>query len=177
MVISGGDTNIFLGYYLKGAEPPGLFYPEDRSIKITESHNIEYGNRGGRWDFCRGNIICSDPRLVNEPPQQGWTDQTFLDNLNFHPASGSPANGRGIATNGVTTDYFGSARPNPPSIGAVEPNAETEPCSPHLIRWFCSGIEITVKGKENVQTRRSEGYFPGRKRQLGGVRGFVGEDV
>src|ERR1035437_8440727 len=40
-------NNIFLGYYLKGAEPPGLFYPEDHSVKVTGSHNIEYGNRSG----------------------------------------------------------------------------------------------------------------------------------
>jgi hypothetical protein len=115
-------NNIFLGYYLKGAEPPGLFYLEDRSIKVTASHNVEYGNKPGTGSSCRGDIICSDPRLVNQPPQQGWTNQTFLDNFNFHPTSGSPANGRGIAVNGITTDYYGNARPNPPSIGAAEPN-------------------------------------------------------
>jgi hypothetical protein len=115
-------NNIFLGYYLKGAEPPGLFYTEDRSVKVTASHNIEYGNRSGTGSSCRGDIICSDPKLTNEPPQQGWTNQTFLDNFNFHPTSGSPANGHGIAVSAVTTDYGGSARPNPPSIGAVEPS-------------------------------------------------------
>jgi hypothetical protein len=115
-------NNIFLGYYLKGAEPPGLFWMDDHSIKVTPSHNVEYGNRSGTGSACRGDIICSDPLLVNEPPQQGWTNQTFLDNFNFRPTSGSPANGRGIALSGVTTDYHGSGRPNPPSIGAVEPS-------------------------------------------------------
>jgi hypothetical protein len=114
-------NNIFLGYYLKGAEPPGLFYAEDHSIKVTASHNIEYGSRSG-GSPCRGDIICSDPRLVNEPPQQGWMNQTFLDNFNFKPSSNSPANGRGIAINGITTDYYGITRPNPPSIGAIEPS-------------------------------------------------------
>jgi hypothetical protein len=28
----------------------------------------------------------------------------FLDNFNFHPASGIPAIGRGISVNGITTD-------------------------------------------------------------------------
>jgi len=114
-------NNIFLGYYLKGAEPPGLYYLDDHSIKVTASHNIEFGNRSRTGDSCRGDIICSDPQLVGQPPQQAWTNQTFLDNFNFHPAGSSPANGHGVAVSGVTTDYYGSARPNPPSIGAVEP--------------------------------------------------------
>jgi hypothetical protein len=114
-------NNILLGYSLKGSEPPGLFYIDDRSIKVTSSHNIEYGNRSSFGDSCRGDIICSDPRLVNQPPQQAWTNQTFLDNFNFYPKSDSPANGRGTPINGISTDYYGSPRPNPPSIGAVEP--------------------------------------------------------
>jgi len=115
-------NNIFLGYSLKNAEAPGLFYMDDHSIKVSASHSLEYGNRPGTGSSCRGDITCSDPRLVNEPPQQGWTNQTFLDNFDFHPTSSSPANGRGIGVSGVTTDYHGSARPNPPSIGAVEPS-------------------------------------------------------
>jgi len=114
-------NNIFLGYYLKGSEPPGLFYIDDRSIKVTSSHNIEYGNRSGFSDKCGGDIICSDPRLVNQPPQQGWTNQTFLDNFNFSPRSDSPAIKHGTPINGITTDYYGTPRPNPPTIGAVEP--------------------------------------------------------
>ena len=114
-------NNVFLGYYLKGAEPPGLFYPDDRSIKVTASHEIEYGFKRGTASSCRGDIVCSDPQLTNEPPQQAWTNPAFLDNFNFHPANGSPAIGRGITFSGITTDYYGIARPKPPSIGAVEP--------------------------------------------------------
>jgi hypothetical protein len=114
-------NNIFLGYYLKGNEPPGLFYIDDKSIKVTSSHNIEFGNRSGYSDKCGGDIICSDPRLVNQPPQQAWANQTFLDNFNFIPKSDSPAIKRGTPMSGVTTDYYGTPRPNPPTIGAVEP--------------------------------------------------------
>jgi hypothetical protein len=114
-------NNIFLGYHLSEAEPPGLFYIDDRSIKVTASHNIEYGNRSRTGETCDENI-CSDPQLHGEPPQQAWTTQTFLDQFNFRPTSGSPANGRGVPVGGVTTDYFGSARTNPPSIGAIEPS-------------------------------------------------------
>jgi hypothetical protein len=113
-------NNIFLGYYLKGNDPPGLFFIDDKSIKVTSSHNIEYGNRSGFSDRCGGDIICSDPRLVNQPPQQGWTNQTFLDDFNFSPRSDSPAIRRGVPMSGITADYYGNPRPNPPSIGAVE---------------------------------------------------------
>jgi hypothetical protein len=115
-------NNIFLGYYIKGNEPPALFFMDDRSLKVTSSHNIEFGNRSEYGDSCRGDIICSDPRLVNQPPQQAWTNQTFLDNFTFYPRSDSPAIGSGAPINGLATDFYGSARPNPPSIGAVEPH-------------------------------------------------------
>ncbi len=114
-------NNIFLGYYLKGGEAPGLFYIDDRSIKVTSNHNIEFGKRGGSGDSCRGDIICSDPRLENQPPQQGWGNQTFLDNFSFYPKSDSPAVRHGVSVNGIATDFYGVARPSPPSIGAVEP--------------------------------------------------------
>ncbi len=114
-------NNIFLGYYVKGGEAPGLYYIDDRSIKVTSSHNIEFGDRSGFGVSCRGDNICTDPRLVNQPPQQAWTNQSFLDNFTFYPKSDSPAVGHGLPVNGVATDFFGVARPNPPSIGAVEP--------------------------------------------------------
>jgi hypothetical protein len=98
---------------VRSCKAPGLFSMEDRSIKWTASHNIEYGNRSGTGSSCRGDIICSDPPLLNQPPQQDWTNLSFLDNFNFHPASGSPAHGCGITVNGITTDYYSSARPNP----------------------------------------------------------------
>ena len=111
-------NNVFLGYRLKGAEAPGLIYPNDRSIKVTAHHNIEYGNRSGY--ACSRGDICSDPRLTGEPAQSDWNDQTFLDNFNFTPQPDSPAVGRGVPVSGISTDYDGRPRSNPPSIGAVE---------------------------------------------------------
>ena len=43
------------------------------------------------------------------------------DNLEFTPNAGSPAIGAGVAISGLTLDLDGSVRPNPPSIGALEP--------------------------------------------------------
>jgi hypothetical protein len=115
-------NNIFLGYTLKGGEGPGLFYIDDRSIHIVSNHNIEYGNRSSNSDPCRGDILCADPRFTNEPPRDAGTNQTFLDNFNFLPQSSSPAIGHGTPINGVTVDFYGAPRPNPPTIGAVEPH-------------------------------------------------------
>ena len=48
--------------------------------------------------------------------------QTELDNFNFNISNGSAAVGTGITYTGVpATDYNGVNRPNPPSMGAVEP--------------------------------------------------------
>ena len=65
--------------------------------------------------------ICVDPLFVAEPWGTGTTfTESELDNFNFHPTSGSPAIGSGIAIPGLTTDYYGVTRATP-SIGAVEP--------------------------------------------------------
>jgi hypothetical protein len=117
-------NNIFLGYTLRGGEAPGLYYIDDRSIKVTSHHNIEYGNRSGTADSCRGDIFCSDPKLEGQPGQQAWANDVFLDNFNFYPRPDSPAIKAGVPVQGVTADYFGVARPTTPSIGAVEPRAE-----------------------------------------------------
>ena len=116
-------NNIFLGYYLKGGEAPGLFYVDDHSIKVIAGHNIEFGNRSGAGESCRGDIICSDPRLTNEPRQQAWSSQTFLDDFAFYPAGDSPAIGHGAQVKNLTSDFFGTPRPAQPTIGAVEPRS------------------------------------------------------
>lgn len=115
-------NNIFLGYTLKGGEAPALLYIDDPSIKVVSDHNIDFGNRASFLAGCAHGNICSDPLLINEPPQKPWTTLQFLDNFNFIPQNNSPAVGRGVAINEVTMDYFGKMRPNPPSIGAVEPH-------------------------------------------------------
>lgn len=119
-------NNVFLGFTptytvspFKPGEPPGLFYRSDNSVKIVSSHNLEYGLRNADSCGANGNI-CSDPELVNQPRQRR-TNDIFPANFDFHPSGGSPVKGRGKSVSGLSRDYYGSPRPNPPSIGAVEP--------------------------------------------------------
>ena len=122
------EDNIFLGYTNpnSNSQSPSLFYYADSSTQPGQSHsyNVEYGIRNG--DPCGGNIICSDPLLVNEPAQGAWPPESifypFASSLtNWHPTSGSPAVHAGISISGLLTDLAGVTRSNPPSIGPFEP--------------------------------------------------------
>jgi hypothetical protein len=66
-------------------------------------------------------LVCAAPAFVNQPALT-LASEAQLDHFNFHLSNGSPANRRGIPVNGIAADYYGSARPTPPSIGAVEPS-------------------------------------------------------
>jgi hypothetical protein len=116
-------NNIFLGYYLNGNLPPGLFYINDPSITVTQSYNVEYGNRAATGEACGTNgNLCSDPLLVGEPAQQAWTSQSFLDDFNFNLTPSSPAIGAGTMYPLLpTTDYNGNAVRVPITIGAIQP--------------------------------------------------------
>jgi len=118
-------NNIMLGflnqkYHPGDVQPPALYYFTDPSDKVTADHNVYYNLR----DRCllTGNI-CSDPLFVGEPART-MRSESDLDNFNFHPSSGSPAVGHGIAVSGLFTDYYGVARPNSLSIGAAEPSMD-----------------------------------------------------
>ena len=56
--------------------------------------------------------MCVRPLLVGE---------SNIDAINPSLTSTSPAIGAGVSITGITTDYNGVTRPNPPSIGAQEP--------------------------------------------------------
>jgi hypothetical protein len=118
-------NNIVLGYLnprSNPSEPPALFYFGDPSVKVDPDHSLFFNLRSKPCSlFRRPDLICESPAFVNQPSLT-LASEAQLDNFNFHPASGSPANGHGVAVNGITADYYGKARPNPPSIGAVEPS-------------------------------------------------------
>ena len=116
-------NNVFLSYHFQNNLPPGLFYINDPSITVTQSHNVEFGNRPNQYgEVCSGSgNICADPLFAGEPIQQGWTSQSFLDDFNFHPSSASPVLGAGTTYTGMPAkDYYGTTRSDPPSSGGVE---------------------------------------------------------
>jgi hypothetical protein len=116
-------NNIVLGYLNprnNPNEPPGLFYFSD-PVKVDSDHNLFFNLRSKPCPLLgRPDLICESPAFVNQPPLT-LASEAQLDKFNFHPTSSSPANGHGTAVSGITADYYGKARPNPPSIGAVEP--------------------------------------------------------
>ncbi len=115
-------NNIFLGYSMQGYQAPGLFYINDPSITVTQTNNLQYGNRPGHGEVCGTNgNLCIDPGFVNEPPQQAWTTQSFLDNFNFHLGTSSSARYAGATYPELPqTDIYGTTRQTPPTMGAVE---------------------------------------------------------
>jgi hypothetical protein len=134
-------NNIVVGYdnpatYSLGGQQggPGLWYfqePAPSGSKsgqvigtINRGNNIYYGiGHGFTCPTGFSNEKCVNPDFVNQPTANSTSfSQTELDNFNFNLASGSPADDTGVTYTGVPTlDYNGVTRPNPPSIGAVEP--------------------------------------------------------
>jgi len=116
-------NNIVLGYRNPryNNELPGLFYLNDPSIRVEQDHSLLFNLRSRPCPLFGGSdLICDSPAFVNQPPLV-LANETQLDRFNFHLSNGSPAIGHGIAISGVTNDYYGNARPNPPSIGAIQP--------------------------------------------------------
>ncbi len=116
--------NIVLGLLnprYRTGEVPGLFYLGDHSVNVSTDHDLFFDLRSKPCPyFGHTDLICTSPELVNQPPLT-MSSESELDHFNFHPLVGSPAVGHGVPVSGVTKDYFGVTRPNPPTIGAAEP--------------------------------------------------------
>jgi len=119
------ENNIVLGYSIpnyNAGHYPGLFYCESGigpGQFTSRNHNIHLNVRNsGCPSTGFPDEFCVDPMFVNEPP--AYMDEATFDNFDFTPATGSPVVDAGIQIPGLTTDYTGNIRPNPPSIGALE---------------------------------------------------------
>jgi hypothetical protein len=112
------ENNISVGYPDPdgGALASGFYIgvgtnPFD-NIGSLARNNLWFNMRNGCPDPSTGetNYVCANPLLVNPA----------INSIDPHLQSGSPAIGVGITISGVTTDYDGDTRPNPPAIGAFE---------------------------------------------------------
>lgn len=111
--------NISVGYPdpNSGTYPGGLYFNFSNPLANTgssASHNL--------WDTMSGNTCPSSSYetayVCNVAPN---FFNAAINALNPNIHTGSPAAGAGVAISGITTDYNGATRPNPPSIGAFEP--------------------------------------------------------
>jgi hypothetical protein len=125
------ENNVVVGYDNPGtydlggqAGGPGVFYYQEPIGTVTRTNNLYYGFRATSFSCPTGfpNERCADPLFVNEPTgEAGNFIESELDNFNFNLTPGSPAVGAGLYIPSLTLDYSGAVRPNPPSLGALEP--------------------------------------------------------
>jgi hypothetical protein len=85
------------------------------------------------------------PQFVDQPASP-ITDETELDVYNYDLDSTSPAIGAGIASARTPLDLAGNRRPNPPSMGALEPAATPPTPTPRKIRVRVEGgvLDLTI---------------------------------
>lgn len=116
------EDNLVAGYSeasYNGGQVPGMW--GNNPVPTTQDYNLYYNTRTspcvGLHDVC-----AISPALANQPATP-LSAESALDDFDFYPTTGSPLLAAGTAVSGLTTDYYGTARANPPTIGAVETTA------------------------------------------------------
>jgi hypothetical protein len=122
-----GGTLVFTNNLSKGYPDPtnsgqvasGIYFgPGTSSGMVTASNNLWDTMRTGCPDSAipgETAYVCADPLLAGE---------SNIDAINPSLTSSSPAIGAAVSISGITTDFNGVTRPNPPSIGAQEPQSQ-----------------------------------------------------
>jgi hypothetical protein len=120
------NNNIFVGF--SNVRDPGNGNPNpspiysDYDLKMLTNPGASWTNNatfGGKSNWTcpaagESNAICTDPGLADE------TNHLYGYG-NMAPASGTSAViGSGVGVTGITVDYTGQTRSNPPSIGAYD---------------------------------------------------------
>jgi hypothetical protein len=117
--------NIVLGYSeasYDAGQAPGMFYGMTPTI---QDHNLFYGTRYCPAVSADVSPDCQlDAGFIGEPLSP-LSSESQMDNYNFSLAPGSAAIGAGVSIVGVTTDYNGNTRANPPSVGPLEYGSTT----------------------------------------------------
>jgi hypothetical protein len=106
----GDDNRLASGIYLGAGN---VFANSGSAIDHNLWSTMNTGCPDGSVDGGYEKIYtCGDPDLVGE---------SNINAINPNITSSSPAINSGIAISGITTDYNGNTRANPPAIGAIEP--------------------------------------------------------
>ena len=135
---NGRNTSNYVFGLLLGPGGMGynnLIYGNQRGVQVYNSSNCGiyfntiYNNQheaiqlSGSNNTYRNNILYLNPEGVygnGTNSNNLQNDPKFVSSSDFHLQSNSPAIGAGMAVSGITTDFEGKPRPNPPSIGAFE---------------------------------------------------------
>lgn len=113
------NDNLFFGFNTTGQYPSPI-YSNTNLNSLTNpgaswTHNLTFNAKAG-WTCPQtgeSSAVCADPTLTDETNHlYGYGNMT--------PLTGSPAIGAGITVSGVTVDFNGTTRSNPPTIGAFE---------------------------------------------------------
>ena len=113
------QNNIFYGFTSSSGQYPGLIYNSVNGLFTNPgtvvTNNLTYHQRHACPDpgLHEQNAICTDPLLMDDTyhPYGKW---------DLSLTSKSPAIGKGVEIPGVTTDFMGNPRHNPPSSGAFD---------------------------------------------------------
>nr|WP_311719288.1 putative Ig domain-containing protein [Edaphobacter lichenicola] len=124
---ANGATFIFRNNISKGYADPGNSNTLASGIYLG-SGNV-FANSGSAIDHNLWNTIatgCPDSYLSQQEKiytcgDPDLTGESNINAINPNISSSSPAINSGIAVSGVTTDFNGKTRANPPAIGAMEP--------------------------------------------------------
>jgi hypothetical protein len=122
-----GYTSTYTNSPFTTGQSPTLFAFDDSPLSIQWSHNLTFGIRPGDYtpNCATNGNVCANPLLTGQPsaaipPESTLDGFANVAGTNWYPSGSSPVIGAGVAVGGLTTDYYGASRPNPPGIGAVE---------------------------------------------------------
>jgi hypothetical protein len=107
-------NNISVGYIASGGTTPQMW---NSLTPTTQDYNTFYQLRGSYVVGAHDNNL--SPQFVSQPANP-IAAQSSLFGFNFNLAASSPAIASGVSISGITTDYAGNTRANPPSMGALQ---------------------------------------------------------
>ena len=122
-----GDRIVYANNILVGFDPnntgrlPGQYYLQEGVFSANPftnpgsvySHNLKYRVSTSCPDRGETHALCMAPQLKDVSwPRYGYSD--------VRPSASSNVIAAGIGLDGITEDYLGASRGNPPSVGAYE---------------------------------------------------------
>lgn len=115
------NDNVFVGFLDSASSKNGSTLYSNTDLNMLTNPGASWTNnatyhQNSNWTcpaMGETNAVCGDPGLVDETYHAyGYG--------NMAPTANSALLGKGVSIPGITTDYLGTSRKNPPTIGAYE---------------------------------------------------------